>query len=158
MLFTSSQLLMLTFTLLSFSSLHSCWCALLSWQTGLHTGKEHLVQGNMGVLMGARQEGQTEEVIIAGPERTELSTRIVSLALIGLVAISPLPLPCHHHYHRYHLLHHHHHPYLHLPHLQGETLCAWPVHCLVFITAVVGRVAPGTLRVEEINSVYHIIR
>ena len=51
------------------------------------------MQGNMGVLMGARQEGQTGEVIIGGPERTALSTRIVSLALIGLVAISPLPLP-----------------------------------------------------------------
>ena len=101
MLFTSSQLLMLTLTLLSVSSLHSCWCALLSWHLGLHTGKEHLVQGNMGVLMGARQEGQTGEVIIGGPERTALSTRIVSLALIGLVAIRPLPFPCHHAYMMY---------------------------------------------------------
>ena len=69
---------------------------MFSWHKGLHTGKEHLVQGNMGVLMGARQEGQTGEVIIGGPERTALSTRIVSLALIGLVAIRPLPFPCHH--------------------------------------------------------------
>ena len=63
---------------------------------GLHTGKEHLEQGSKGVLRGARQEGQTGEVTIDGPERTGLSTSRVSLALIGRVATSPLPLPCHH--------------------------------------------------------------
>ena len=101
------------------------------------------MQGRNGVFKGARQDGQTGEVTIGGPERIALSTRIVSLDLIGRVAISPIPLPCNY-FGRNMKIIYDRDGYLQLGNLQGEAFCVWSVGRLVAF-AVVGRVAPGAL-------------
>ena len=101
------------------------------------------MQGRRGVFKGARQDGQTGEVTIGGPERIALSTRIVSLALIGRVAISPLPFPLHYLGRNMKIIYNSD-GYLQLGNLQGEAFCVWSVGRLVAF-AVVGRVAPGAL-------------
>ena len=83
----------LTLTLFSESRRHSGWCAGLSAQAGLQTGREHLEQGRRGGLTGARQEGQTGEVTRPGPFTPATSVSTVSRARIFLLATRPRPAP-----------------------------------------------------------------
>ena len=83
----------LTLTLFWARSWHSGAWAGLSWQAGLHTGREHLEQGSRGGFTGARQEGQTGEVTSPGPFTPATSVRMVSRARIFLEATRPRPAP-----------------------------------------------------------------
>ena len=83
----------LTLTLFSESRRHSGWCAGLSAQAGLQTGREQREQGRRGGRTGARQVGQTGELRSPGPRTPAVSVSTVSRALTARTATRPRPAP-----------------------------------------------------------------